>query len=99
MYFNEVLFGFYKILYTKSRGFLKGTKKAGLQQIEDSEQKTLDIIQALKAKDYPNVLKEDNISSVYKNKKSLKNKDYASLNPMTDLLFVGMAFKSWKNFN
>jgi hypothetical protein len=50
MYFNEVLFGFYKILYTKSRGFLKGTKKAGLQQIEDSEQKTLDIIQALKAK-------------------------------------------------
>ena len=30
MYFNEVLFGFYKILYSKSKGFLANTKKNGI---------------------------------------------------------------------
>lgn len=57
MFFNEVLFGFYRNLYTKSKNFKEGLLNPNSQiLIDDAESQTLRIIEAIKNKAKPNNL-------------------------------------------
>lgn len=105
MFFNEVLFGFYKNFYSHLASFKDGlshTKTSLL--IENAEQQTLQVIDKLRSKNLPRLaLKSINkLKSLSRNSKSNEKRnniiEIQNVNPMLMLLFKGMCLKSWKNY-
>lgn len=45
IFYNEVLFGFYKTLYTKQKEFVKGLNRVAVNLIEEAEAVTINFIE------------------------------------------------------
>ena len=72
MYFNNVLFGFYKQIYLRSELFREGLSHPKTYQIiEDVESKTLDIIDQRKAKGQKGDVKLKTLQRFYTKSKTL----------------------------
>jgi hypothetical protein len=50
IFYNEVLFGFYKSLYTKHKEFLKGMNREAVNLIDEAEAVTINFIEKKKNK-------------------------------------------------